>query len=43
MCGIFGEFGEQILDKELFLKINYLSSRRGPDMSGYWSDNYICQ
>jgi len=43
MCGIFGEFGHSLLNKETFLNINSLSKKRGPDMSGYWSDNNICQ
>jgi len=43
MCGIFGEFGNQLLDKNQFLKLNKLSEKRGPDMNGYWTNEKFCQ
>ena len=43
MCGLFGEFSHSLLNKNQFLTLNALSQNRGPDMSGYWSDNYYCQ
>ena len=43
MCGILGEFGNILTDKSQFLKVNRLSERRGPDMSGYWSNGEYCQ
>jgi len=39
MCGIFGEFGYSLLNKNQFNSLNALSWSRGPDMSGYWSDH----
>ena len=43
MCGIFGEFGNSLIGKKKFMELNALSKRRGPDMSGYWSDQKNCQ
>ena len=43
MCGIFGEFGRDLLDKKDFLLLNSLSKNRGPDMDGYWSNKKSCQ
>ena len=43
MCGIFGEFGNRLLEKEQFLELNKLSAKRGPDMEGYWSNNQYYQ
>ena len=43
MCGLFGEFGHSLLNKDQFITLNALSRNRGPDMSGYWTDNYYCQ
>ena len=41
MCGIFGEFGEVLTPKNLFMDILKLSQERGPDMIGYFKDNNI--
>ncbi|MFK7782442.1 asparagine synthase (glutamine-hydrolyzing) [Psychroserpens sp.] len=45
MCGIYGEFFKknQLSSKDLFLTRNDLNSFRGPDMSGYWSNDSNCQ
>jgi len=43
MCGIFGEFGNELLKKQSFLKINELSKNRGPDMNGYSTDKSTWQ
>ena len=39
MCGIIGEFGEELIQKDIFLDLSNKSVRRGPDMSGYWTNN----
>ena len=40
MCGIFGEFTRSgLLDKSVFMQLNALSSRRGPDSSGHFSNH----
>jgi asparagine synthase (glutamine-hydrolysing) len=38
MCGLLGEFGESLTEREAFMKLLQLSRQRGPDMVGYWSD-----
>jgi asparagine synthase (glutamine-hydrolysing) len=43
MCGIFGEFGHRLIQKSEFLSLNDLNYFRGPDSSGYWTDNNVCQ
>src|SRR6187431_842629 len=43
MCGIFGEVGSCLTEKNIFLSLNTLSLRRGPDQQGYWSDEANCQ
>jgi asparagine synthase (glutamine-hydrolysing) len=43
MCGIFGEFGRVLSSKNQFMQLNELSFRRGPDMSGYWTNDEMCQ
>ena len=43
MCGIFGEFGKNLLPERQFLELNKLSTKRGPDMCGYWTNNESCQ
>lgn len=45
MCGIYGEFFTQggLSHKQDFLKSNDLNRLRGPDMSGYWKLDDICQ
>jgi len=39
MCGIIGEFGEELIQKDIFIDLSNKSVRRGPDMSGYWTNN----
>ncbi|WP_431135827.1 asparagine synthase (glutamine-hydrolyzing) [Psychroserpens mesophilus] len=45
MCGIYGEFFKKskLSPKSAFLKQNDLNSSRGPDMSGYWTNDTDCQ
>lgn len=45
MCGIYGEFlnRSQLSPKISFLKRNDLNIKRGPDMSGYWTNDKNCQ
>lgn len=41
MCGFAGQFGGNLLAKELFDEILSLSKHRGPDQTGFWKDNRI--
>jgi len=43
MCGIFGEFSDHLINKEEFIYLNDLNRYRGPDSTGYWSDESNCQ
>ncbi|NVK51421.1 MAG: asparagine synthase (glutamine-hydrolyzing) [Flavobacteriaceae bacterium] len=45
MCGIYGEFfnTKSLSKKEAFFKINDFNFSRGPNMSGYWSNNKTVQ
>tara|TARA_B100001250_G_scaffold401838_1_gene414191 strand:+ start:2132 stop:3985 length:1854 start_codon:yes stop_codon:yes gene_type:complete len=43
MCGILGEFSfdSTLIDKDIFLSLLSKSNRRGPDHTGYYSDELI--
>jgi asparagine synthase (glutamine-hydrolysing) len=45
MCGIYGEFfsSSTLSKKEDFTRANDLNQHRGPDASGYWSNDTTCQ
>lgn len=43
MCGIFGEFSQALIPRRSFEQINNLNVRRGPDATGYWTNNRDCQ
>lgn len=45
MCGIYGEYfpNAPLSSKQNFLKTNDLNSKRGPDMSGYWTESKCVQ
>ena len=45
MCGIYGEYfpNAPLSSKQNFFKYNDLNTKRGPDMSGYWTDSKCVQ
>ncbi len=45
MCGILGEisFNHHLSDQEIFLRLNRLAARRGPDFAGYARVDAHCQ